>query len=127
MAIVGPRDMPRKTPWPRFRKGSSGVDFVEIEVRRTADGVLVVLHDETVNRTTNGKGRVDRLSLQEVKKFSAVNGENIPTLEEVRKVVGGEAGPMLELVTGTVCRIDKYEQARSVECIDDVVLRIAVA
>ena len=38
-----------------------GVDFVEIDVRRTADGVLVVLHDETVNRTTNGKGRVDRL------------------------------------------------------------------
>jgi len=74
-----------------------GVDFVEIDVRRTADSVLVVLHDETVNRTTNGKGRVDRLSLQEVKKFDAGNGEHIPTLEEVLKVAAGEAGLMLEL------------------------------
>ncbi len=74
-----------------------GVDFVEIDLRRTADGVLVVLHDETVNRTTNGKGRVDRLSLQEVKKFNAGNGEHIPTLKEVLKVAAGEAGLMLEL------------------------------
>ena len=74
-----------------------GVDFVEIDVRCTADGVLVVLHDETVNRTTNGKGRVDRLSLQEVKKLNTANGEHIPTLEEVLKVVEGKAGLMLEL------------------------------
>ena len=74
-----------------------GVDFVEIDVRRTADGVLVVLHDETVNRTTNGKGRVDRLTLQEVKTFNAGNGEHIPTLEEVLKVAAGRAGLMLEL------------------------------
>ncbi|MBH0193278.1 MAG: glycerophosphodiester phosphodiesterase, partial [Nitrospira sp.] len=39
-----------------------GVDFVEIDLRRTADGALVVLHDASVNRTTNGRGRVDRLS-----------------------------------------------------------------
>jgi glycerophosphoryl diester phosphodiesterase len=59
--------------------------------------VLVVLHDETVNRTTNGKGRVDRLSLQEVKKFNAGSGEHIPTLDEVLKVTEGRAGLMLEL------------------------------
>ena len=74
-----------------------GVDFVEIDLRCTADGVLVALHDETVNRTTNGKGRVDRLSLQEVKKLNTANGEHIPTLEEVLKVVAGKAGLMLEL------------------------------
>ena len=74
-----------------------GVDFVEIDLRRTADGILVVLHDETVNRTTNGKGRVDHLSVQEVKKFNAGNGEHIPTLKEVLKVAAGEAGLMLEL------------------------------
>ena len=74
-----------------------GVDFVEIDVRRTADGVLVVLHDRTVNRTTNGKGQIDCLSLQEVKKLNAGNGEHIPTLEEVLKVAGGRAGLVLEL------------------------------
>lgn len=74
-----------------------GVDFVEIDVRRTADGALVLLHDETVNRTTNGKGRLDRLSLQEVKTFNAGNGEHIPTLEEALKVVAGKTGLMVEL------------------------------
>jgi len=74
-----------------------GVDFVEIDVRRTADGVLVALHDETVNRTTNGKGRVDRLSLRNVKKLDAENGEQIPTLAEVLEVSAGRVGLMLEL------------------------------
>ena len=81
-----------------IRKGIDlGVDFVEIDVRRTADGALVILHDETVNRTTNGKGRVDRLSLQEIKRLNAGNGEAIPTLEEVLKAVAGRAGLLLEL------------------------------
>lgn len=74
-----------------------GVDFVEIDVRRTVDGMLVALHDETVNRTTNGRGRVDRLLLQDVKTFNTGNGEHIPTLEEVLKVASGRAGLMLEL------------------------------
>ena len=57
------------------RKGIElDVDFVEIDVRRTADGVLVVLHDATVNRTTNGKGRIDALSLGEVRGLDAGNG-----------------------------------------------------
>ena len=74
-----------------------GVDFVEIDVRRTADGVLVVLHDATVNRTTDGKGRVDRLFLRDIAKLNAGNGEHIPTLEEVLKITAGKAGLMLEL------------------------------
>jgi glycerophosphoryl diester phosphodiesterase len=81
-----------------------GVNFVEIDVRRTADGVLVVLHDATVNRTTNGKGRVDRLSLQEVKQLNAGDGEHIPTLEEVLKVATGKTGLMLELKTRGTAR-----------------------
>jgi len=74
-----------------------GVDFVEIDLRRTADGVLVALHDATVNRTTNGTGRIDRLSLRAVKKLTAGNNEPIPTLEEVLEAAGGRAGLMLEL------------------------------
>jgi len=74
-----------------------GVDFVEIDVRRTADGVLVALHDATVSRTTNGKGRVDALSLGEVRKLDAGNGERIPMVEEVLQMAGGRTGLMLEL------------------------------
>jgi len=81
-----------------IRKGIDlGVDFVEIDVRRTADGVLVALHDETVNRTTNGRGRVDRLSLRDVKRFNAGNGEHIPTVGEVLEAARGRVGLMLEL------------------------------
>ncbi|HSV90320.1 MAG TPA: glycerophosphodiester phosphodiesterase family protein, partial [Nitrospiraceae bacterium] len=74
-----------------------GVNSVEIDVRRTADGVLVVLHDATVNRTTNGKGRVDRMCLRDIKKLDAGDGEHIPTLEEVFKVAEGKTGLILEL------------------------------
>jgi glycerophosphoryl diester phosphodiesterase len=74
-----------------------GVDFVEIDVRCTADGVLVALHDSAVNRTTNGKGQIDRLSLRDIKALDAGNGEHIPTLEEVLSVAAGKTGVMLEL------------------------------
>ena len=81
-----------------------GVDFVEIDVRRTADGVLVILHDETVNRTTNGKGQIDRVSLQEAKQLNAGNGEPIPTLEEAINVLAGRAGLLLELKVNGVAQ-----------------------
>ncbi|OAI46035.1 hypothetical protein AYO43_07090 [Nitrospira sp. SCGC AG-212-E16] len=81
-----------------IRKGIAlGVNFVEVDVRRTADGVLVVLHDETVNRTTNGKGRADRMCLRDITKLDAGDGEHIPTLEEVLKVAAGKTGLILEL------------------------------
>lgn len=74
-----------------------GADFVEIDVRRTADGALVALHDAAVTRTTDGKGRVTALSLREVKALDAGSGERIPTVEEVLKTAAGRAGVMLEL------------------------------
>jgi glycerophosphoryl diester phosphodiesterase len=74
-----------------------GVDFVEIDVRRTADGVLVALHDATINRTTNGKGRVEALALRELRAFDAGKGERVPTVEEILKVADGRTGLMLEL------------------------------
>ena len=79
-----------------------GADFVEIDVRRTADGVLVALHDASVNRTTDGRGRVEALTLSQVRVFNAGNGGRIPTVEEVLKsVAAGQAGLMLELkITG---------------------------
>jgi glycerophosphoryl diester phosphodiesterase len=80
------------------RKGIAlGVDFVEIDVRRTADGRLVVLHDATVNRTTDGKGRIESLRFQDLEKLDAGDGEHIPTLAEVLKVATGKTGLMVEL------------------------------
>ena len=81
-----------------------GVDFVEIDVRRTADGTLVVLHDETVNRTSNGKGRLDRFSLRDLQLLDAGQGEHIPTMEEVLTVTADRAGVMLELKVPGIAR-----------------------
>ena len=88
------------------RKGIElGVDFVEIDVRRTADNVPVVLHDATVNRTTNGRGRVEALSLRELKALDAGNGEPVPTVEDVLRLAAGRAGVMLELKVAGVAHL----------------------
>lgn len=83
---------------------SRQVDFVEVDVRRTADGVLVVLHDATVNRTTNGRGRIDRLPLSKVRTLDVGNGKRIPTLAEVLDAVSGRCGLMLELKVEGIAR-----------------------
>ena len=60
-----------------------GVDMLEFDIQRTRDGVFVLMHDETVDRTTNGHGRVDQMTLAEFKKLKTKSGFTPPTLEEV--------------------------------------------
>lgn len=60
-----------------------GADAIELDVRLTADGVPVVLHDSTLDRTTNGTGAVAGLTLAEVRRVVAGAGERVPTLAEV--------------------------------------------
>ncbi|MCF0043575.1 glycerophosphodiester phosphodiesterase family protein [Dyadobacter fanqingshengii] len=52
---------------------SSGADYVEVDLRTTKDGHLVVLHDATVDRTTNGAGKVNAMTLDEVKHLQVFN------------------------------------------------------
>lgn len=60
-----------------------GVDMLEFDIQRTSDGVFVLMHDETVDRTTDGSGRVDEMTLAEFKKLRTGRGYTPPTLEEV--------------------------------------------
>ena len=60
-----------------------GMDLLEFDVHLTADGYPVVIHDGSVDRTTNGTGKVSELTLNEVKSFDVADGVGIPTLEEV--------------------------------------------
>jgi glycerophosphoryl diester phosphodiesterase len=90
--------------WPEntlyaFEKANNlGVDVIEIDVRSTSDGTLVVMHDATIDRTTDGTGRVSEMTLAELKKYDAGHkwstdggntfplrglGVSVPTLEEV--------------------------------------------
>ena len=66
-----------------FRRAArEGCDEVELDLRVTADGRLVVLHDATVDRTTDGRGAVADLSFDEVRALDAGLGEQVPTWAE---------------------------------------------
>ena len=72
-------------------------DAMEIDVQLCADGVPVLMHDETVNRTTNLKGRVRELSLAALQAADAGDGEPVPTLDQVLELVAGRLTVMCEL------------------------------
>ena len=82
------------------RVAALGVDVIELDVHDTADGKMVVIHDATVDRTTNGVGRVSEMTLEQIKKLDAGyrwtpdggktfplrgKGITVPTLQEVFK------------------------------------------
>jgi len=88
-----------------------GASYIEIDLQMTKDGHLVAMHDETVDRTTNGTGRVDSYTLKELKqldagsKFNATNpqyansnyvGAEIPTLDEILERYGPNANYYIE-------------------------------
>jgi glycerophosphoryl diester phosphodiesterase len=59
-----------------------GVDALEVDIHRTADEELVVIHDPTLERTTNGQGKVSEYRLQEIRQLDAGGGEKIPLFME---------------------------------------------
>jgi len=67
-----------------------GADGIELDVMLSKDHEIVVIHDDTVDRTTNGTGQVSDLTLAELKALDAGDGEPIPTLDEVLTKFGGK-------------------------------------
>jgi len=84
---------------------ASGLDFVETDVQLTADGVPVLMHDETVDRTTDGTGAVAELSLAEIRALDAGSwydtefaGTRVPTFDEfVAAFAGSRKKAIIEL------------------------------
>ena len=72
-----------------------GVDMVEIDLKKTKDGYLVLMHDKTINRTMNGKGKPEDYTLAELREFFLKGGHGhktrhkIPTFEEVMTLGNG--------------------------------------
>ncbi|MGL6065411.1 MAG: glycerophosphodiester phosphodiesterase [Fusobacteriaceae bacterium] len=71
-----------------------GAKGIELDVQLSKDGVVMVMHDDTLDRTTNGKGRLEKFNLEELKKLDSgfwydksYCEEKIPTLEEVIKIL----------------------------------------
>ena len=78
----------------------AGADAVEVDVHLTSDGYLVVCHDETLDRTTSGKGRIEDMTLEQVRAVTIPNGdgvERIPLLEEVLDLIKGQCKLLLEI------------------------------
>lgn len=98
-----------------IRKGlDAGASSIEIDVHITADGHIVVCHDPTVDRTTNGSGAINDMTLEQIKELrllergksrwqrltggtNTVTGQQIPTLEEVLDVIDGRVELLLEI------------------------------
>ncbi|WP_048151785.1 glycerophosphodiester phosphodiesterase family protein [Thermococcus cleftensis] len=71
-----------------FRKAiESGADGIELDVWLTGDGKVIVMHDETIDRTSDMSGRQKEMTLEELRKADIGMGERIPTLEEVFAVL----------------------------------------
>jgi glycerophosphoryl diester phosphodiesterase len=73
-----------------------GSALAEIDLRYTADGEVVLMHDETVDRTTNGSGKVSAMKLGDIERLDA-SGTKVPTLREVIQKVRGRTQLYLDL------------------------------
>jgi len=94
-----------------FRRAlEDGADILETDLHLTRDGVFVCLHDATVDRTTNGRGRVEALTLSELKRLSAscnrpeFAAERVPTLAEAAALLPAGVVLALELKTDAFCK-----------------------
>ncbi len=74
-----------------------GANAVELDVRKTKDNKIVVIHDAEVDKTTNGSGKVNELTLEEIKQFDTEKGEKILTLEEALEFLDKQVKILIEL------------------------------
>lgn len=106
---------PENTPASFAAALEVGADLVEFDVQLTKDGQVVVIHDPTVDRTTNGTGSVRELTLAEIRGLSAgypkqfgsgFAGERVPTLAEALGMLRGRARVMIEIKKESVTDAD---------------------
>jgi glycerophosphoryl diester phosphodiesterase len=106
--IIAHRGASRKAPENTLaafsRAIEDGADGIELDVRLTADGALMVFHDSRLTRTTDGHGKIERCTLDELKGLSAgswfhplFRGEPIPTLDDALELMRRRVGVNIEL------------------------------
>ncbi len=93
---------------------AAGIEIVEIDIRKTADGVYVLMHDETLDRTTNGKGPIVEQSYAAVRRLrlrdadGKLTDERVPSLKEALKLNAGRTLLMLD------SKVDRPEDVQSI-------------
>jgi len=108
-----------------------GVDMVEIDVRRTKDGQLILMHDETVDRTTNGTGRVSEMTLAEINqlrlksygggKKAYITEHSVPTLQEALALAKGKV--LVNLDAKGEVRDQAYLEAKKIGSEGEMVIK----
>lgn len=98
------KEAPENTMAAFERAAELQYDFIELDIQLSKDGELVVIHDATVNRTTNGTGSIKDMTLADIQALdagswfsSSFKGEKIPLLQEVLDRFGGEIGLLIEI------------------------------
>ncbi len=90
------REAPENSVWAVKKAIEKGVDMAEIDLAMTKDSVLILMHDNTIDRTTTGKGKPSDFSLEEIKKLHLRDGlgvetqMKVPTLEEILEISDGK-------------------------------------
>ncbi len=97
----------------------AGADYVEVDLRTSKDGRLVVMHDATVDRTTNGKGKVSDLTFEEIKKLEVFNqnkkNHRVPEFGEVLKLCKGKINIYLDFKEADVAETLKQIKEAGME------------
>jgi glycerophosphoryl diester phosphodiesterase len=100
----------------------AGADFFELDVRTTSDGKFVLMHDATVDRMTNGKGDVDKMTLDQIRRLEVglkmdakFAGTRVPTFEEALQFAHGKIGVYVDSkrisATDVVAMLEKYDMS----------------
>ena len=89
-----------------------GMHILELDVRETSDGIFVLMHDHTVDKTTDGTGPISQMTLEDARKLDAgswfndeFKGEPVPTLEEALDLMEGKAMPDIDFKAGDPKRL----------------------
>jgi glycerophosphoryl diester phosphodiesterase len=106
---------------------TSGASGCEFDVHACREGTIVLMHDKTVDRTTNGKGRVSELSLKELKRLDAgawkdaqYAGESVPTLTEALQLLRGtDCQPVIEIKVEGISQ-QVVSDVRALDMVDEV-------
>ncbi|MCM8818322.1 MAG: glycerophosphodiester phosphodiesterase [Candidatus Omnitrophica bacterium] len=125
--VVGHRGFSGKYPENTilsFKKAVElGVDFIELDVWETKDGKIIVIHDDRLDRTTNGTGLIKDMTYKEIKKYDAgvkfgFPGERVPLLDDVFEEIGDKVKILIEIkgcdINKLIKLIKKYKMEEKV-------------
>ncbi len=123
IAVISHRGEHLKHPentLPAFQAAiDSGADYFELDVRTTSDGRLVLMHDRTVDRTTNGKGAVREMTFDQIRALRA-GGAQPPALEEALKLAHGHIGVYVD--SKDIAPADLVTALEKADMLDKVVI-----